>query len=158
MFKNVEQLYKLFKDNWSDHFLLIEAAILLILIRVGLQFIQFQTLRKLLAKIAQPKQNKQFSIYKIIWAITMISPYIYGVKCLARAMTAQVILSKQKYPNQLCIGVGRDKQDKFIAHAWVEIKGRTVIGGIGNMAKYYNVMSLPEWEKLHVPQDYAFAE
>ena len=158
MFKNLEQLYKLFKDNWSDRFLLIQVATLLILIRVGLQFIQFRTLRNLLAKIAQPKQNQEFSIYKIIWAITMISPCIPGVKCFARAMTAQVMLSRQKYPNQLRIGVGKDNQDQFIAHAWVESRGRTVIGGIGNMAKHYNVMSLPEWEKLHSPQNYVLAE
>ncbi|WP_019503647.1 lasso peptide biosynthesis B2 protein [Pleurocapsa sp. PCC 7319] len=146
MFKTVEQLYKIVKDNWSDRFLLLKVAILLILIRVGLQFIQFQTLRNLLAKIAQPKQNKQVSIYKIIWAITIVSPYIPGVKCLARAIAAQVILSKQNYPNQLRIGISKDNQGQFIAHAWVESRGKTVIGGIGNMTKYYNVLSLPEWE------------
>ena len=158
MFKTVEQLYKIVKDNWSDRFLLLEVATVLIFIRVGLQFIRFQTLHNLLAKIAQPKQNKQVSIYKIIWAITIVSPHIPGVKCLARAIAAQVILSKQNYPNQLRIGIGKDNQGQFIAHAWVESRGKTVIGGIGNMSKYYNILSLPEWEKLQAQRNYAFAE
>ena len=157
MFNTVQQLYKIVRLNWRDRFVLIEALTWLILIRIGLNFIQFQTLRNLLAKIATPKQNQQISIYKIVWAITIISPYMPGVKCLARAIAAQVMLSKQGYPNQLRIGVGKDKQGRFIAHAWVENRGRTVIGGMGNMAKYYSVMSLPEWEKLQ-PQHYSFVE
>lgn len=158
MFKTVEQLYKIIRDNSCGRFILIEAMILLILIRLGLQFFQFQTLHKLLEKIAQPKQNKQVSIYKIIWAITMISPHIPGVKCLARALAAQVMLSRQEYPNQLRIGVGKDKQGQFIAHAWVENRGRTVIGGIGNMTKHYQVMSLPEWSNIYTQKNYAIAE
>lgn len=154
----MELFRKLIKIDTSDRFLLIEAAILLILIRLGLQLLQFQNLRYILAKVIRPKQNKQASIYKIIWAITMVSPYIPGVKCLARAIVAQVMLSKHGYPNQLRIGVGKDQQGQFIAHAWVENRGRTVIGGIGNMTKYYNVMSLPEWEKLQPAQQYSFAE
>lgn len=88
----------------------------------------------------------------------MISPHIPGVKCLTRAIAAQVMLSKQGYPNQLRIGVGKDKQGQFIAHAWVENKGKAVIGGIGNMAKYYSVISLPEWEKLNLQQSYSLAK
>lgn len=158
MFKTLKQLYKIFSNNWSDRYLLIKVATLLILIRVGLKFIQFQILRNLLAKIAQPVKTNQVSIYKIIWSITIISPFIPGVKCLARAMVAQVMLSRQGYSNRLMIGISKDKQGQFIAHAWVESRGRTVIGGIGNMAKHYHVMSLPEWEELQPQQNYALAE
>ncbi len=151
-------LQQLIKANQSDRFLLIEAATLLILIRVGLQFIQFKTLRNQLTKLSQPQNTQPVSVYKIVWAITMVSPYIAGVKCLARAMATQVMLSKRGYSNQLRIGVAKDQQGQFIAHAWVESRGRTVMGGLGNMAKYYNIMSLPEWEQLHPQASYSFAE
>ena len=158
MFQMLAQLFKIAQANSGDRAILVKAAVLLILIRIGLQLLNLNTLRKLLAHIARPKQTKQISVYKIIWAITMISPHIPGVKCLARALAAQVMLDRQDYPNQLRIGVGRDLQGQFIAHAWIEHRGRIVIGGIGRMTKYFNVISLPEWERIHTHQTYAIAE
>lgn len=157
MTKTLAQLFKIAQVNRGDRAILVKAAVLLILIRIGLRLLNFCTLRRLLAKIARPRQSQQISVYKIIWAITMVSPHIPGVKCLARALAAQVMLSQQDYPNQLRIGVG-NRQGQFIAHAWVEHRGRTVIGGIGNMSKHYNVMSLPEWERIHTYQTYAIAD
>lgn len=55
-------------------------------------------------------------------------------KCLVRALAAQKILYKKKIQTTLYLGVGKDKESKMIAHAWLRC-GECYITG-GNGAKY----------------------
>jgi len=140
-----QSLSKFLSFSWQDQILVVKATFLLILIRLGLKFLDLKTLQKQLEKIPQPSQNSNrqaLSIYKIIWSITTASSYMPKVKCLARALAAKALLSQQGYPAIIKIGVAKDQQQAFIAHAWVECKGRIVIGGIGNSVSKYKVMPI----------------
>ncbi|ELS02521.1 hypothetical protein Xen7305DRAFT_00022350 [Xenococcus sp. PCC 7305] len=133
---------------WQDRILVIKATILLGLIRLGLKFLHLKTLRKCLNKISQSSQKpnrESISIYKIIWSVTTASSYMPQVKCLARALAAKTLLEQQGYSATICIGVAKDQQQTFIAHAWVECKGRVVIGGVGNSINKYQVMSIEDF-------------
>ncbi|MBR8829372.1 MAG: lasso peptide biosynthesis B2 protein [Gomphosphaeria aponina SAG 52.96 = DSM 107014] len=129
----MELIRKIWSQQSSDRPLLLLATLLLITIKLGLKIMQFQTLQKLLEKISQPQKTRKYTLYKIIWAITMVSPDIPGVVCLQRAMAAQVLLRRQGYPTELRLGVGKDNSGEMVFHAWVESKGKVVIGGLGNM-------------------------
>jgi hypothetical protein len=149
----MKQLHKFLKLTSVERLLLIKAVCLLGLIVFGLKLLPFQTLRRFLAKIGQPSHKLQpvekVSVDQIAWTVMVASHYIPKVKCLARALTTQVLLERQGYPTQLRIGFVGMKKGKSSAHAWVESEGRVVIGGGGNMARYIPVplQALDDTEK-----------
>ncbi|NET54236.1 MAG: lasso peptide biosynthesis B2 protein, partial [Merismopedia sp. SIO2A8] len=65
-----------------------------------------------------------------------------GVKCLARALTTQVFMSRQGYSPQLRIGVAKGEGGQLEAHAWVESQGQVVIGYLGNLSYFTPLPSL----------------
>lgn len=139
----MKRLRKFLSLTPSDRVLLINALLLLGAIRLGLKLLPLQTLRRLLARIAQPirtlQEVEKASVDKVAWAVIVASPYIPGVRCLAQALATQVLLERRSYPTQLRIGFTRDKGGQMSAHAWVESEGRVAIGGAGNMARYIPV-------------------
>lgn len=136
----MELLKKIWSNSPSDRPLLLTATLLLITIKLGLKVMKFQTLQSLLEKISQPQKKRTYTLYKIVWAITMVSPYIPGIVCLQRAIAAQFLLRRQGYTTDVRIGAAKDKTGEMVFHAWVESKGKVVMGGIGNMQKQYSTL------------------
>jgi len=136
----MKRLYKFLSLTPRERVLLINALLLLGAIRLGLKLLPFQTLRRILATMAQPTGTLQAaekaSVDKVAWAVIVASHYIPGARCLAQALATQVLLERRGYPTQLRIGFTRDKGGQMSAHAWVESEGRVAIGGAGNMARY----------------------
>ena len=139
----MKRLRKFLSLTPSDRVLLINALLLLGAIRLGLKLLPFETLRRLLARMAQPirtlQEAEKASVDKVAWAVMVASHYIPGARCLAQALATQVLLERRGYPTQLRIGFTRDKGGQMSAHAWVESKGRVAIGGTGNMTRYIPV-------------------
>ncbi|MEG4292377.1 lasso peptide biosynthesis B2 protein [Microcoleus sp. C2C3] len=139
----MKRLRKFLSLTPSDRVLLINALLLLGAIRLGLKLLPFETLRRFLARIAQPirtlQEAEKASVDKVAWAVMVASHYIPGARCLAQALATQVLLERRGYPTQLRIGFTRDKGGQMSAHAWVESEGRVAIGGTGNMARYIPV-------------------
>ena len=136
----MRRLHKLVAITKRDHRLLVSAILLLGTVRLGLWLLPFQTLRRFLAGLTQRTlklhKSDQVSVDKIIWAVRVASRYIPGrVKCLARALTTQVLLEQRGYQAQLRIGVAKGEQG-LEAHAWVESQGRIVIGGLKDIGRY----------------------
>ena len=132
-------LSKLLRLSSSERRLILGAALLLGTIRLGLQLLPFLTLRRQLAKIPpahSQSQAKQVSVGKVVWTVEVLSRYIPGVKCLARALATQVLLCRYGYQADLRIGVARSEKGQLQAHAWVESQGRIVSGGLKDMRRY----------------------
>ena len=51
--------------------------------------------------------------------------------CLTQAVAAQLLLVRSGHASEICVGVARDSPGAFRAHAWVELKGRVILGGEG---------------------------
>ena len=49
--------------------------------------------------------------------------------CLRRALVMRWLLRKQGIANVLHIGVGRDRDNQFMAHAWLNYQGTCLVGG-----------------------------
>lgn len=117
----------------AERRLLIKAALLLAVIRLGVRLLPFRILRRLLTRVANtplgPRQADHHSAERIAWAVEAASRHTPGVEsCLVQALTAQVLLNRRGYPAPLHIGVTRGEQGQFQAHAWVESGGKVVIG------------------------------
>lgn len=133
------KLRKFLRLTGSEQRFLIGAALLLAAIRLGLWLLPFQTLRRLLISMTPATSELQaagVSVDTVVWAVTVVSRYMPGVKCLARALATQVLLSQHGHPAHLRIGVARSEQGQLQAHAWVESQGRIAIGGLRDLSRY----------------------
>lgn len=143
----MKRLRKLLRLSAGDYQLLLKTFVLLGLVRLGLWLLPFPNLRQAIAKVSQPNpkqlQVKQVSVGKIIWAVNVSSYYMPGgVKCFARALTTQVLISRQGYSPQLRIGVAKGEGGQFEAHAWVEIQGQVIIGNLVDLSRFTPLPSL----------------
>lgn len=135
----------------AERGMVLQALLLLGLIRLGLRFLSFRRLQAILAVIGRPVMpGQQVSVYRLIWAVTAASGLMPSVKCLARALAAQTLLRRQGYEAELRLGVAK-VGSSLVAHAWVESQGRVVMGGVGSSVKRYQRLEIPEHGRLDLP-------
>jgi Transglutaminase-like superfamily len=124
----------------SDRRLLVEAALCLGAIRIGLWLLSFPTLWWLLDRARGPSvmAPSRLSPDRITWALNMTSPLVLGVRpCLARALAAQLLLVRRGLPARLRVGVAKGDQGQVQAHAWMETDGKIVTGGSQRQVERY---------------------
>lgn len=142
----IRRLFKFFRISGSDRHLLIMTLIILATIRLGLWLMPFRTLLKVLAKISRQSDclevTNLVSVRKIAWAVNAVSRYMPGVKCLARALTTQVLMSRYGHSCELRIGVAKAEEGKLEAHAWIEHEGLVVIGNLQDLSRFMPLPSL----------------
>jgi hypothetical protein len=63
------------------------------------------------------------------WAVEAAARRIPKATCLAQGMAMHVLLRRLGEPSELRMGVARNSNGQFEAHAWVETQGLVVIGG-----------------------------
>lgn len=132
--------------RWGKRFLILKAIPLLTIIRLGLFFIPLKTYLRLITGLAErsPRKPSPYaqSVDVEMWALESVGKYILGdAPCLTQSLAAQWVLTRYKLPSELCIGVAKDDQGKFVAHAWVECDGRVVIGGTEEDLQRYSRLS-----------------
>jgi Transglutaminase-like superfamily len=135
----------------AERRLLVEAALLLGAIRVGLWLLPLQTLRSLLAKLTAAlgrlQEADRSSADRVVWAVQAVSRYAPTVgTCLTRALAGQVLLTRRGLPAILHIGVVKGEEGQLEAHAWLESEDKVVIGGT-ELGRYTPLVALEE-EKL----------
>lgn len=120
----------------ADRGLLLEALLLVSLIRLVLWVVPFRALRRSLYRLtdvpaaAGGVTGRGLPPDRIGWAVAAASRYVPRATCLVQALAGRVLLERQGHPASLRIGVARDdERGNFEAHAWLECQGRVVIGG-----------------------------
>jgi len=114
--------------SWAERKLLLRAALLIGVVRAGLWLFPFRTVQHILAAISKPSRASQ-PADRLLWAVTAVSPYLPRASCLTLALAGQVLLARSGYNSRVEIGVTRDEQRRFEAHAWLVFQGHVVIGG-----------------------------
>jgi hypothetical protein len=137
----MRHLHKLVTLSPKQRRVLASALFWMTVVRVGLRIMSFHQMRRWLpnreAQVAQGVDQLCPPIDQIRWAVQASSRYLPGeVKCLPRALTAQVLLRRYGYPCELRIGVTGPSQAAFEAHAWVESQGQIVVGDLPNLQRF----------------------
>ncbi|MCG6136157.1 MAG: lasso peptide biosynthesis B2 protein [Nostoc sp. LLA-1] len=144
----MKRLRKFLRLSAGDRNFLIVTFFLLAAIRLGLVLIQFNQLLKLLTKISHSREplplpsTNQVSVGKIVWAVNKVTHYVPGAKCLARALTTQVLMRRYGHSGELRLGVAKAETGKLEAHAWIESQGLVIIGNIPDLSRYMPLPSL----------------
>lgn len=144
------KLSKYVRLNSSDRALLFNAFILLNLIRFGLFLLPFSKLLKSLTmyntvcnKYLDKKTIEQADVQLIVDAVHTSNYYVLGnSKCLAKALTTQTLMSNYGYASDLKIGVAKENNSDFQAHAWVEYRGKVIIGNVHNLSSFVPITSI----------------
>ncbi|MBE9041279.1 lasso peptide biosynthesis B2 protein [Oscillatoriales cyanobacterium LEGE 11467] len=143
----MQQWLKFVRLGWRDRQLLVRTFALLGLVRLGLWLLPFLTLQGLLDRISRPspsfEKTNPRELDKIVWAVNQSSRYTPGgAKCLARALTTGTIMRRHGYSPQLKIGVAKGDRGQFEAHAWIEDRGRVVVGRLNDLSRFTPMPSL----------------
>lgn len=124
--------------SFTEHGLLVEAAVLAVLVAAGLRLGRLSTLRPLLAFCARRPRVRATSATAgaVAWAVTAAARRLPGCDtCLVKALTAEVMLRRRKLPSTFRLGV-RPAGGTLVAHAWVESGGDVVLGALADLASY----------------------
>ena len=134
------RLSKLVSLSTRERTLLVQATILLAVTRIGLRTLRFATLRNLLSKLSTIGTHRADGVSddnvgkQVVWAVETVGRHLprIGGTCLPQALAAHVLLARGGIQSDLRIGVSRDPNRKFVAHAWLERQGAILIGGDGS--------------------------
>jgi hypothetical protein len=128
--------------------LLFNTVVLLAAVRLGMRLLPFQRLRRVLTKVSRrpgtpPAVPAPNSEAQVVWAITAAGRLLPGTStCLARALTALVLLERRGDRADLRIGVARVDAGPLEAHAWLEKNGSVILGELPDLARFLPMPAL----------------
>lgn len=137
----MKRLSKLFRLSSHDRRLLVTAAFILTVVKLGLLLLPFQKFRNLIARLLKPSRRLSgkyhTTLEEVTWAVSVASRHIPVTgACLPRALAAHILLTRFGLPADLRIGVRRNKDGTFQAHAWVESLNGVLICDLENLAQF----------------------
>ena len=136
----MKNLRKFLLLNPPDRRLLLTSILWLGAARLALWLLPFQTARRVLAKLGPAKaifpKGDLANIDRIVWAVAVASRYVPAATCLPQALAGQILLAQHGEPALLRIGVVKNEAGNLQAHAWVESRGRIVIGDSRELFRY----------------------
>lgn len=97
-------------------------------IRILLWIVPFKYIKGRMKLVNNSSKMENREIYRVKWAVMVARNYLPKATCLTNALTAQQLFSEMNYPSTVKIGVGKDSEGGFEAHAWLESDGQVIIG------------------------------
>jgi hypothetical protein len=120
--------------------LILEAAALLLIIRLALWTRPFSAVRRRLDAIRPRRGSAPDGVGEIARAIRALARRLpFAMTCLVEALAAEAMLRRRGYACILRLGV-RSREGigpaAFHAHAWLEHAGSVVIGDVADLGDY----------------------
>ncbi len=116
-----------------------QALFWLTLVRLGLRFLPFAQLQTKVDCLAQKtvRSPGYYTLYGLTWSVNQATKVMPGgAKCLAKAMTTQILMGQNGYSYDLCIGVLKADSGELKAHAWIESDKQIVMGWLPEIDRY----------------------
>lgn len=120
--------------------LYMNTAIWLIAVKVGLYLLPFERLRGWLARFDQVvgKPAEMEEMRAIIEAIERVAQALapLRINCLPQALVGHRLLGRKGFKVELKIGVLKTPGDRLVAHAWLEVQGRVILGSLPGLEQF----------------------
>lgn len=128
------RLSKLSSWTFPEWSMVLQGALLLCLMRIGLSLFSFRQVARTVKRAAHLLRRRRSSdsryFRRVVWAIPALAKRMLPERpCLPQALAVQFLFLRSGKPATLHIGVDKDENDRLIAHAWVECEGEVVVGG-----------------------------
>ena len=127
--------------NPGERSLLVRTVFVVAFLRVALCLVPFVWLKEYMARRAvRHPMGQDVPVERVVWAVRTAAAYVPRATCLTQALAAKYQLERSGRSGRIHIGV--DKKDgQFLAHAWLECEGQTVIGG-GIVERYTRLVAV----------------
>jgi hypothetical protein len=112
--------------------LLVRAALTVGVVRMALWLLPARTVMKAALRPRGRRSDANDRAFPdpetIARAVRVVARRVPYASCLTQAVSTQALLARGGCASDLKIGVGRDTNGSFRAHAWLEVQGRVIIG------------------------------
>ena len=137
-------LRRLLRRRARDYPLAAEAALLLLAVRLALWALPSRASTRLVVFATKELVRNPASRYAetadhVVQIVEAMGRLMSVTNCLVRALTTWIILMRRRIPARLRIGVTRGPAGRLEAHAWLESRGRVVIGDAGELSRYVRI-------------------
>jgi hypothetical protein len=134
----MRQFSKFFRLSAAERRLVLEAAFLMGAARMVVIIMPFRWVASVLESNPNGEKIEQMSeqIKRVAWAVRRTSHYTpWRSNCLAKAIAGKYMLRRRRISNTLYMGVIKNSQGEFEAHAWLR-SGETIITGGSHLERY----------------------
>lgn len=120
--------------SWPDRWLLLEAGFCLGLARLSVLMVPFRWLTRAMRQQLGETSIDDDSVMRwqrerLAWALRSISWHTpWSSNCLAQGLAGKYMLRRRRLASTLYLGVAKDEQANFAAHAWLR-SGTVVLTG-----------------------------
>ncbi len=130
----------------ADKRLLLQALMLVGLVRFGLWALPFRVVVRHVAGLAhrswRAERGDRSTARRIAWAVRAACRLVPSATCLPQALATQVLLARWGIQGHLRIGVAKDIDGRLAAHAWIESDGSVLIGNLPGLSRFAELPSL----------------
>jgi Transglutaminase-like superfamily len=129
-----------------ERWLLLRAVLLVGAIRVALWVVPFRRVRQFMRACERVPLSVpvDLPVPRLVWAVRSASRRIPMASCLTQSLALQFLLIRTGRSAQLHIGVKKDPQTGFQAHAWVESAGCTLLSTPSEVVGYSPILALED--------------
>ncbi len=136
----MSRLLKFVKLPTAEKILFIETFLFVPAVRIALWLIPFAVLQrgfsKFLASEAETSEPDWSQIKKIVRAVRFVSRFIPFASCLTQAVAALLLVKLNGQEAELKLGVAKNNNADFEAHAWLEKNGQIIIGKVPRHGRF----------------------
>lgn len=128
----MQTLRKFAGRSATDRRLLTEALVTVPAVRLALCLLPFRFARRRIGRSVSKRRattTPEIPAERIVWAVTAVAARVPRASCLTQALAASILLPRYGHDATLRVGVAKDGDGRLHAHAWLESRGTTILGG-----------------------------
>jgi hypothetical protein len=133
----------------SERRLILSSLFVVIVIRIALWVLPFLRLQRSI----RSRRSRWYlpfpvppdtPVARLVWAVRAASRRVPMASCLTQSLALQLMLARAGHPSQLRIGIHKDLNTGFHAHAWVDWAGTTLLSTPSELERYILLFSSEE--------------
>jgi len=138
----MESLHRYRALSAADRWLVIEAAMLLAVVRLGIAGVRFSVLRRALDRAARGVMRARSAatprdVGRVAWSVAAVTRRLpFRSTCLVESLAVDAMLRRRSVASEIRFGVRPPGGGALSAHAWVEHRGAVVFGARPDMSDY----------------------
>lgn len=83
-------------------------------------------------------------VTRLVWAVRAASRRIPAASCLTQSLALHCLLTRAGHRSDIRIGVAKDAEAGFGAHAWVEYAGQPLLSGPEEVERYVRILTMED--------------
>ncbi|WP_299966736.1 lasso peptide biosynthesis B2 protein [uncultured Roseobacter sp.] len=130
--------------RWTGIYALALAVV--VFVRAALWITRYQRIRSALVRPCpeDPQTSRRATVARITRAVARIARFIPDASCLTQTISCQAMLSWKGIPSTITMGLKKDSNGVFKAHAWLSWDGQVVLeGDEGTLLDFNKILDLP---------------